>query len=460
MSSNPFALSSDSDGSDPFSFASRSPLVQNQDFCRPHTDMGSSSQSYDPDRFLDLLARVQRGHWECTPRSTPYGPFPKTQSFDPSAASRARKIHEDYNRLKHKNEQLFSHMQSMSKFFAQTNQQLAAITNGIADLPSSIAKSLADVLPPTPSSKPAPKARVPQGTDIDLLKGELTTLKDLVRALVTKTGELEDGKVRLTRHVSELTGEVRDLQRRCNEPEVRVEEEELEVPHRAGSPIIPNRAESPPARLLVRHENRLVPVDDEVIEIGSDEFYQNVGVVRRDTPRPEFVSTPWGSRRQWPALEYDPYAEFVPDSEPNSDTELPDYEDLSDAASSTALTLPSTAPAPASSDLVKPPTSGETSAIDLGDTSGSRNDAAPTPTVPQTQARSKKSRKSAPKKDKQPKELTASQILCYKEWQKTNAGATEDAFAEYWKTVPAATKRKYTLQAKKPVPVSEESPST
>jgi hypothetical protein len=127
-----------------------------------------------------------------------------------------------------------------------------------------------------------------------------------------------------------LTGEARDLQRRCNEPEVRVEEEELEVPHRAGSPIVPNRAESPPARLLVRHENRLVPIDDEVIEIGSDEFYQNVGVVRRDTPRPEFVSTPWGSRRQWPALEYDPYAEFVPDSELNSDTELPDYDDLSD----------------------------------------------------------------------------------------------------------------------------------
>jgi hypothetical protein len=42
------------------------------------------------------------------------------------------------------------------------------------------------------------------------------------------------------------------------------------------------------------------------------------------------VSTPWGARRQWPALEYDPYAEFVPDSEPNSDSELPDYEDLSD----------------------------------------------------------------------------------------------------------------------------------
>ncbi|KAF9784719.1 hypothetical protein BJ322DRAFT_1109427 [Thelephora terrestris] len=153
---------------------------------------------------------------------------------------------------------------------------------------------------------------------------------DLVRVLVTKTGELEDDKVHLTRRISELTGEVRDLQRRCNKLEVRVEEEELEVPHRAGSPIVPNRAESPPARLLVCHENRLVPVDDEVIEIGSDEFYQNIGVVCRDTPCPEFVSTPWGSRRQWPALEYDPYAEFVPDSEPNSDTELPDYDDLSD----------------------------------------------------------------------------------------------------------------------------------
>ncbi|KAF9780496.1 hypothetical protein BJ322DRAFT_1023762 [Thelephora terrestris] len=169
-----------------------------------------------------------------------------------------------------------------------------------------------------------------QAANLDMLKGEMITLKDLIRSLVDQTGRLEDDKVRLTRRVSELTGEVRDLQRRCNEPEVRVEEEESEVPHRAGSPIIPNRAESPPARLLVRHENRLVPVDDEVIEIGSDEFYQNVGVVRRDTPRPEFVSTPWGSRRQWPALEYDPYAEFVPDSEPNSDTELPDYDDLSD----------------------------------------------------------------------------------------------------------------------------------
>ncbi|KAF9780598.1 hypothetical protein BJ322DRAFT_1023836 [Thelephora terrestris] len=169
-----------------------------------------------------------------------------------------------------------------------------------------------------------------QVADLDLLKGEMITLKDLIRSLVDHTGRLEDDKVRLTRHVSELTGEVRDLQRRCNESEVRVEEEELEVPHQAGSPIVPNRAESPPACLLVRHENRLVPVDDEVIEIGSDEFYQNLGVVCRDTPRPEFVSTPWGSRRQWPALEYDLYAEFVPDSEPNSDTELPDYEDLSD----------------------------------------------------------------------------------------------------------------------------------
>ncbi|KAF9789379.1 hypothetical protein BJ322DRAFT_1177386 [Thelephora terrestris] len=168
-----------------------------------------------------------------------------------------------------------------------------------------------------------------QAADLDMLKGEMITLKDLIRSLVDHTGRLEDDKVRLTRCISKLTGEVRDLQRRCNEPEVQVEEEELEVPHRAGSPIIPNRAESLPARLLVRHENRLVPVDNEVIEIGSDEFYQNVGVVRRDTPRPESVSIPWGSRRQWPALEYDPYAEFVPDSEPNSDTELPDYENLS-----------------------------------------------------------------------------------------------------------------------------------
>jgi hypothetical protein len=37
---------------------------------------------------------------------------------------------------------------------------------------------------------------VRQSADIDLVKGELVTLKDLVRALVTKTGELEDDKVR------------------------------------------------------------------------------------------------------------------------------------------------------------------------------------------------------------------------------------------------------------------------
>jgi hypothetical protein len=37
---------------------------------------------------------------------------------------------------------------------------------------------------------------VRQSAEIDLVKGELTTLKDLVRALVAKTGELEDDKVR------------------------------------------------------------------------------------------------------------------------------------------------------------------------------------------------------------------------------------------------------------------------
>jgi polyhydroxyalkanoate synthesis regulator phasin len=37
---------------------------------------------------------------------------------------------------------------------------------------------------------------VRQSAEIDLLKGELTTLKDLVRALVAKTGTLEDDKVR------------------------------------------------------------------------------------------------------------------------------------------------------------------------------------------------------------------------------------------------------------------------
>jgi hypothetical protein len=37
---------------------------------------------------------------------------------------------------------------------------------------------------------------VRQGANIDMLKGEFVTLKDLIRSLVTKTGELEDNKVR------------------------------------------------------------------------------------------------------------------------------------------------------------------------------------------------------------------------------------------------------------------------
>ncbi|KAF9778866.1 hypothetical protein BJ322DRAFT_1024739 [Thelephora terrestris] len=170
---------------------------------------------------------------------------------------------------------------------------------------------------------------IQQGADIDMLKGEFVTLKDLIRSLVTKTGELEDDKVHLTHRVSKLTGEVRDLQRRCNEPEVRVEEEELEVPE---------WAESPPARLLVQYENRLVPIDDEVVEIREEEFYRNVGVVCRDTPHPVRRLTPLitvtdttQQRGRWPVQDFDPYAEFVPDSEPNSDTEdLPNYNDLSD----------------------------------------------------------------------------------------------------------------------------------
>ncbi|KAF9779342.1 hypothetical protein BJ322DRAFT_1024699 [Thelephora terrestris] len=52
---------------------------------------------------------------------------------------------------------------------------------------------------------------VRQGADINMLKGEFVTLKDLIRSLVTKTGELEDDKVRLTRCISELTREVWDL---------------------------------------------------------------------------------------------------------------------------------------------------------------------------------------------------------------------------------------------------------
>jgi hypothetical protein len=111
-----------------------------------------------------------------------------------------------------------------------------------------------------------------------------------------------------------LTGEVRDLQRRCQGEEVQVEEEE---------PMILERAESPPAWLVVQYKNRLIPVYDEVIEIRKEEFYRNVGVVRRATPRPE-------SQYLGSVLELNLYAEFVPDSEPNSDTELPDYGDLSD----------------------------------------------------------------------------------------------------------------------------------
>jgi hypothetical protein len=125
-----------------------------------------------------------------------------------------------------------------------------------------------------------------------------------------------------------LTGEVRLLQEKCNEPEVRVEEEE---------PMIPSWAESPPARFVIPVEGRLVPIDDEVISITSDEFYQNLGVVRRNAPRPVRRLTPLITvtdytlpRGQWPVQDYNPYAEFVPDSEPNSDSELPDYDDLSD----------------------------------------------------------------------------------------------------------------------------------
>ncbi|KAF9790796.1 hypothetical protein BJ322DRAFT_1017435 [Thelephora terrestris] len=154
-----------------------------------------------------------------------------------------------------------------------------------------------------------------QGMAVDCLKGEMVTLKDLIRGLVAQTnlipslvdqvGRLEDDRVRLTCSVSELTGEVHDLQRRCQGEEVPIKEEEL---------AIPERAKSPPACLVIQYENRLVQVDDEVIEIRQEEFYRNVGVVRRDTPR----------------LEFDPYAKFVPDWEPNSDTELPNYDDLSD----------------------------------------------------------------------------------------------------------------------------------
>ncbi|KAF9779903.1 hypothetical protein BJ322DRAFT_1113213 [Thelephora terrestris] len=134
---------------------------------------------------------------------------------------------------------------------------------------------------------------------IDRLKGEVITLKDLVWGLIDQTGRLEDNQVHLTLCVSELTGEVRDLQRRC-------QGEEFVVPV----------------------EGRLVPINDEVIEIHEEESYRNIRVVCRDTPRPcgrgltplITVIDPTLSRNQWPALEFNLYAKFVPDSEPNSDT--------------------------------------------------------------------------------------------------------------------------------------------
>ncbi|KAF9790882.1 hypothetical protein BJ322DRAFT_1017510 [Thelephora terrestris] len=136
-----------------------------------------------------------------------------------------------------------------------------------------------------------------QGMAVDCLKGEMVTLKDLIRGLVAQTN--------LIPSLVDQVGRLEDDRRRCQGEEVQIEEEEL---------AIPERAESPPTRLMIQYENWLVPVDDEVIEIREEEFYQNVGVIHRDTPR----------------LEFDPYAKFVPDWEPNSDTELPNYDDLSD----------------------------------------------------------------------------------------------------------------------------------
>ncbi|KAF9779766.1 hypothetical protein BJ322DRAFT_1024194 [Thelephora terrestris] len=142
----------------------------------------------------------------------------------------------------------------------------------------------------------AEDAREEQDVAIERLKGEVIALKDLVQGLIDQTGRMEDDRVCLTRRVLELTGEVRDLQRRCQGEEIRVEEEEL---------MIPEQAKSPPARFVVPVEGRSIPIDDEVIEICKEEFHRNVRV-------------------------FDPYTEFVPDSEPNSDTDLPDYEDLLD----------------------------------------------------------------------------------------------------------------------------------
>ncbi|KAF9789622.1 hypothetical protein BJ322DRAFT_1105480 [Thelephora terrestris] len=124
-----------------------------------------------------------------------------------------------------------------------------------------------------------------QAADINLLKGEMIMLKDLVQGLIAQTGRMEDDRVHLTCCLSELTREVRDLQRKCQGEEVRVEEEE---------PMILEQAESPPAQFVVLVKGQLIPINDEVIEIHEEEFYRNVRVVHRDTPCPCGRGLHWG----------------------------------------------------------------------------------------------------------------------------------------------------------------------
>ncbi|KAF9778678.1 hypothetical protein BJ322DRAFT_1024971 [Thelephora terrestris] len=71
---------------------------------------------------------------------------------------------------------------------------------------------------------------------------------------------------------------------------------------------------------------------------GEEEVCKEEALVNRKLQRrrrsseeedvPKEVAKPRG---RWPVQDFDPYTEFVPDSEPNSDTEdLPNYDDLSD----------------------------------------------------------------------------------------------------------------------------------
>ncbi|KAF9780713.1 hypothetical protein BJ322DRAFT_1023449 [Thelephora terrestris] len=81
-------------------------------------------------------------------------------------------------------------------------------------------------------------------------------------------------------------------------------------------------ADSLAAWFVVLVEGQLVPISDKVVAILEEEFYRNVGVVRRDTPCPSRARftpgyAPPTTSCQWPRAEeidFDPYAEFIPNN--------------------------------------------------------------------------------------------------------------------------------------------------